>query len=31
MLLDHGDELIRRALSGDSEEFLAQNPQQDGE
>lgn len=30
-LLDVGDELIRRALSGDSERFLAQNRQQGGE
>lgn len=30
-LLDHGDELIRRALSGDSRRFLAQNRQQGGE
>jgi hypothetical protein len=30
-LLDLGDELIRRALSGDSERFLAQNRQQGGE
>jgi hypothetical protein len=30
-LLDAGDALIRRALSGDSELFLAQNRQQGGE
>ena len=30
-LLDLGDELIRRALSGDSRRFLAQNRQQGGE
>ena len=30
-LLDAGDALIRRALSGDSETFLAQNRQQGGE
>jgi hypothetical protein len=30
-LLDLGDELIRRALSGDSQRFLAQNRQQGGE
>jgi hypothetical protein len=30
-LLDLGDALIRRALSGDSERFLAQNRQQGGE
>lgn len=31
ILLDHGDDLIRRALSGDSETFLAQNRQHGGE
>jgi len=30
-LLDVADEAIRRALSGDSERFLAQNRQQGGE
>jgi hypothetical protein len=30
-LLDLGDEVIRRALSGDSERFLAQNRQQGGQ
>jgi hypothetical protein len=30
-LLDVGDDLIRRALSNDSERFLAQNRQQGGE
>jgi hypothetical protein len=30
-LLDAGDEVIRRALSGDSRRFLAQNRQQGGE
>ena len=30
-LLDLGDELIRRALSSDSQRFLAQNRQQGGE
>jgi hypothetical protein len=30
-LLDVGDDLIRRALSGDSERFLAQNRQQGGQ
>jgi len=30
-LLDLGDALIRRALSGDSQRFLAQNRQQGGE
>ena len=30
-LLDRGDEAIRRALSRDSERFLAQNRQQGGQ
>jgi hypothetical protein len=30
-LLDVGDDVIRRALSGDSQRFLAQNRQQGGE
>lgn len=30
-LLDLGDDLIRRALSGDSKAFLAQNRQHGGE
>lgn len=30
-LLDVGDALIQRALSGDSQRFLAQNRQQGGE
>ena len=30
-LLDLGDDLIRRALSSDSQRFLAQNRQQGGE
>jgi hypothetical protein len=30
-LLDVGDDVIRRALSGDSQRFLAQNRQQGGQ
>jgi hypothetical protein len=30
-LLEHGDEIIRRALSADSRRFLVQNRQQGGE
>jgi hypothetical protein len=30
-LLEHGDEIIRRALSSDSRRFLVQNRQQGGQ